>query len=323
MKSLKEIETAAGSNYTLFYLAYRALGVGRHIARCLMGTNYDVWQTKKKWKREFLYDIDLAHPKTLNEKIQWLKLHDRQDFYTICADKYLARTFWLGHGGKESELVPLLFQTYDWRDITLENVPDVPCIIKCNSGNGQYVIVRDKSQLDFSVLRAKCKLWLHRNYYEASQEWQYKNIKNCIIIEQFLLDGNGHIPNDYKLHYINGELQFVYCSIDREGENYRSIYSPDWQRMDMEWVAKRDLKGMVGADIPPPSTFAEMLRIGNAIAEMFPYVRVDFYDVDGALYYGEITLYHGGGFDVFSPEHYDLFYGEKLRLPEAIANIRK
>ena len=120
-----------------------------------------------------------------------------------------------------------------------------------------------------------------------------------------------------KLHYINGELQFIYCSIDREGENYRSIYSPDWKRIDMEWVAPKDHKGgLVGKDIPPPQTLEKMKKIADEIAKNFKYVRIDFYDVDGKLYYGEITLHHGSGFDTFEPKRMDEIFGKKLILGE-------
>ena len=243
----------------------------------------DEYITKEKYKKVFGKELELDNPQTLTEKIQWLKLNVHEDFHTVCADKYAARQIWKKYG--DDGLIPLLFMTYDWTDIKKENIPNEPCIVKCNSGSGEYQIIRDKDDVDYEKLRSDCRRWLAENYYYTSQEWQYKNIKPCIIVEKLLQDKNGKIPNDYKLHCINGKVEFVYCSVDREGENYRSIYTPAWERMNMEWVAPRDHKGYFGADIEKPKTFSRMVEIAEDIAKSFAYVRVDFYDVDGKLYY--------------------------------------
>ncbi len=304
---LKNIVKKIIFDNALLYRLYRQ--VRYNFPVYIMGDEYII---KKKYKRVFGRNLNLENPQTLTEKIQWLKLNVREDFHTICADKYAARQIWRKYG--EDGLIPLLFMTYNWQDIKEDNIPDVPCIVKCNSGSGEYQIIREKNNVDYERLRKNCRRWLEENYYYLSQEWQYKNIKPCIIIEKLLQDKNGKIPNDYKLHCINGKVEFVYCSVDREGENYRSIYTPEWERMNMEWVAPRDHKGYFGADIEKPKTFSRMVEIAEDIAKNFAYVRVDFYDVDGKLYYGEITLHHGSGFDTFEPEKYDLQYGEKLNL---------
>lgn len=305
-----KIRQAVANNFCLFKMCDL---LRYEIPSRIFREKYDVREIKRKFKNTFGRNINLCNPTTLNEKIQWLKLNVHDDFHTVVADKYAAREYWKQFG--EDGLIPLLYMTYDWKDLKPENIPDEPCIVKCNSGSGSYEIIRDKNKVNYKELQKKCRKWLSVNYYYRSQEWQYKNIKPCIIIEKLLLDKNGHIPNDYKLHYINGELQFIYCSIDREGENYRSIYSPDWKRMDMEWVAKEDHKGgLTGSDIPLPQTFEKMKKIADEVAKSFKYVRVDFYDVDGKLYYGEITLHHGSGFDTFEPQEFDLLYGNKLTL---------
>lgn len=282
------------------------------IPAVLGGRIWEVYITKRKFQRVFGRPLNLNDPQTLNEKIQWLKLNERDAFHTVCADKLAVREYLKQFG--EENLVPLFFATNDWRKITREALPDVPCIVKCNSGSGCYQIIRNKDQVNIKDLQTQCRRWMTGNFYYKTQEWQYKAIKPCILVEKLLLDKNGHIPNDYKLHYINGELQFVYCSIDREGANYRSIYTPSWERMDMEWVPPQEHRGHAGADIPCPISFGKMKEIGDKIARKFKYVRVDFYDVDGKLYYGEITLHHGSGFDTFVPEKYDWIYGKRLKL---------
>ena len=272
----------------------------------------DEYNVKREYKKKIGKVLHLQNPCMLNEKIQWLKLYVRDDFHTICADKYSVRD-WIKNEFGEKYLVPLVLHTDNWRDITLSCIPDYPCIIKANHTCGTYHIIRDKNKIDIKKIRTDCRCWLAWNYYATSQEWQYKNIKRKILIEKLLLTNDGHLPNDYKLHYINGVLKFIYVSIDREGCNSRNIYTPDWELLPFSWVSK-DTKNVIGEDIPAPATLALMKDFGHRVATKFKYVRVDFYDVDGRLYFGEITLHHGSGYDVFTPSEYDLFYGNQLQL---------
>lgn len=276
----------------------------------------DEEMTALRFRKVFGREIDLEHPVTLNEKIQWLKLNVREDIQTVMADKYGAREYIRNHFGEEY-LVPLLFVTSDWRDITLDNLPDEPCIVKPNHGTGCYEIIRDKNKVDILDLRVKCLEWLNMDFYRITQEWPYRNIKRKIIVEKLLQTREGTIPNDYKLNYINGKLEFIYCSVGRESENKRNIYDADWKPLYFSWVeADKDTANIRGKEIAPPATLPKMMEIGERIARNFAYVRVDFYDVDGRLYIGEITFYHGGGFDVFVPSEYDEYYGKKLILPD-------
>ena len=267
----------------------------------------------KKFKMAHGYDLNLDNLQTLNEKIQWLKLHDRKDIYTIMADKYEVRNYLADKFGKEY-LIPLIFHTDNWREITPDNIKEYPCIVKANHTSGDYVILRDPNSINWDELRRTCKFWLKKDYYVESQEWQYKNIHRQIVVEKLLQTEQGKIPNDYKLHYINGELQFVYCSIDREGVDKRNIYDKDWNPLPFSWVSKATSENVRGEEIEAPKTFDLMKRIGDEVASDMKYVRVDFYDVDGKLYFGEITLYHGSGYDIFVPQKYDKIYGDKLKL---------
>lgn len=269
---------------------------------------------KIKYRLSFGKKLNLSNPQTLNEKIQWLKIYSHEDLHTIVADKYAARK-WLSDRFGEEYLVPLLFYTDDWKEITAENIPNEACIVKANNGNGDFVIIKDKKNVNWEELRKKAKYWLSSCHYYRSQEWQYKNMKPYIIVEKLLQTKDGKIPNDYKLHFINGKLEFVYCSVDREGHNYRNIYDADWKPLYFTWVSKYDYReDLRGPEIEAPASYSKMVEIGTEIAKLFKYVRVDFYDVDGKLYYGEVTLHHGSGFDHFVPEEYDLIYGKKLKL---------
>ena len=268
---------------------------------------------KKNYKHVFNKKLNLKDPKTLNEKIQWLKINDRNDFYTICADKYAVRQYIAKTFG-EQYLVPLLFETTNYREITPENIPNCNCILKANHDSGHYVIIKDKSKIDYAKLRETCKFWLSLNYYYISKEWQYKNIKPRIIIEKLLQTKEGNIPNDYKLFFFNGRFEFCYVSYDRLGINDRCTYDINWNRLPFIYAPNPTGKKMNYADVPKPASFDKMLEFGTIISQKFKFVRVDFYDVDGKLYFGEITMHHGSGLDPFTPQEYDLIYGEKLNL---------
>lgn len=270
---------------------------------------------KRKFKKFQGYELNLDTPQTLNEKLQWIKLNDRKDFQTIYADKYAAREYISTKFGEEW-LIPLLFHTTDYRELKPENLPECPFVIKTNHGFGNTIIVYDKTLFDWKKLRTDYKYWLRTNYYYFEREWQYKNIKPSIIIEKMILNKDGRLPNDYKLNFIEGNLEFIYVSVDREGKNKRNIYSPEWNPMNFTWARKgKDLSEIRGEEIDPPVTLPKMVEFGREVAKLYKYVRVDFYDVEGRLYFGEITQCHGGGFDQMLPFEYDLLFGGKITLP--------
>lgn len=269
---------------------------------------------KIKYRLVFKRKLDFKHLDTLNSKINYLKIHYDGDLYTTVADKYAARK-WIADRFGEEYLVPLLYFTDNYKNIVSANMPDEPFVIKNNNGSGTVRIIRNKDAVDWKQLQTDCRIWLKQNFYYKAQERQYKNMKPYIIVEKMLETRDGKIPNDYKLTFFNSELQFVYCSIDREGANYRAMYSPDWKPIDFSWVSwGHKASDAKGPDIAPPASFDLMKKFGREIARQFKYVRVDFYDVDGKLYFGEITLSHGGGMNRFVPDSYDYYWGEKLKL---------
>jgi hypothetical protein len=266
------------------------------------------------FKRRQGYPLNLEDPTSFNEKLQWLKIHERKPIYTTFSDKYALREYVKENIGEEL-LIPLLYTTENYNDIRPENLPDVPFILKTNHDSGSYKIVRDKTKVDWKKLRVDCKWWMSLNYYWFEREWQYKNIVPRIIIEELLVDKSGKIPNDYKIHCINGEVEFIYVSIDREGKNKRNIYDKNWNPLHFTWASKsKDISKLRGEEILPPSTFDRMTTIAKEIAKQYAYVRVDFYDVDGKLYFGEITQCHGGGFDQILPIEWDYHFGRILKI---------
>ena len=167
----------------------------------------------RKWQG---YPLNIDNPSSLNEKIQWLKIHDRRPINSVLADKYAVRDYIKNEFGEEF-LIPLLFHTDKAEEIEPKNLPEVPFIIKVNHDSGNYLIVRDKKVVDWKKTRTDFKWWLSLNYYPYNREWQYKNIRSRVLVEKLLLNNEGKIPNDYKLHCINGKVAFVYVSVDGEG----------------------------------------------------------------------------------------------------------
>ena len=279
-----------------------------------------IWSDQAIIKRQFKhyhgYAIDLDRPKTLNEKFQWLKLHDRQAFQTQLADKIGMRDYVAKELGEEL-LVPLLYRTRDYRDLLPENLPEPPFIIKANHNSGSFVIVRDKSAVNWEKVRKEFRFILQWNYYWSEREWQYKDIVPEILVERLLETKDGKIPNDYKINCLNGEIAFVYVAVDREGKNKRNIYDPQWNPLSFTWAKfYKDHAGMRGDEVEAPATLEQMYAISRKVAALYPYVRVDFYDVDGKLYIGEITQCQGGGYDQFLPFKWDEYWGEKMPLKE-------
>lgn len=272
----------------------------------------DAVYINRRFNYQLGYPLNLENPQTLNEKLQWLKINDYQEIYTIYADKYEVRNYIRNKFG-EKYLIPLLYVTENSETISKNTVTEYPCIVKPNHGCGNWEILRTSEETDWAGLRRKCEDWLRKNHYYVGREYQYKDITPRIIVEKLLQTKEKRLPNDFKLHFFNGECKFIYCSIDRERKNYRKIYDCNWQLLDFMWSGQEERKSD-GPEIERPVTFDEMYRIGSEIAKDLRYVRVDFYEVEGKLYCGEITLRHGSGFDKFFPAAYDRYYGDKLNL---------
>lgn len=266
------------------------------------------------------YKLDIDHPQTLNEKIAWLKINYFQPFYINSSDKYLVHQYLKDKLGKD--MAPhLLFVTQDPKELTYDNIKEFPCIIKTSNGSGTNLIVSSKEQYSEKQLQHIFKKFIVKSdlHTTTSREHQYDIKKPYIVVEQLLKDEKGGIPNDYKFMYINGNLEFIYCSVDRLGANVRHVYDSDWNRLHFAWVAGADetifKRYDLSASIEKPKHFEEMKQISKKLAADFPVVRIDFYETANDIYVGEITLHHGSGHDCFYPLEYDKYYGEKLVLP--------
>lgn len=275
------------------------------------------------WVHDNNKPFDWNNPQTLNQKIQWLKIHAHNPLYTMLVDKFRAK-IWLTEQFGSEHVIKTLSVYSQSNQIDLGNLPK-SFVLKCNHDSGSVYFCFDKQSnvyydknmhaLSFEEVCKRLDAALKINCYYEAREWPYKHVQPCIIAEEMLLQKDGSVPNDYKVFFIGNKPQFIYVSYDRTGSNDRCTYDVDWKRLPFIWVdAAAYRKDMNTSDVARPKSLDDMLKYGAKVAKYFKCVRMDFYDVDGKMYFGEITPYHSGGFSKFYPVKYDLIYGQKLQL---------
>lgn len=253
----------------------------------------------------------LENPKTFNEKIQWLKINDATKLKTICADKYAVRGYIEEKVGKEY-LILLLGCWNKFEDIDFSKLPD-KMIFKSTTGSARYKIVKDKKNIDYEDLKKSMDSWRKLPYGYAGMEIHYLDIERKIICET-LLDMDGPSVADYKIHCFNGKPLIVEYISDRKNHSYReSWFDTDWNKLNI--IMNSD-SAMNHEIIPnPPKKLEKMIEISKVLSKDFIYVRVDLYEIDGEIYFGELTFTPANGFDEWKGRKSQLLVGELLRLP--------
>jgi hypothetical protein len=255
--------------------------------------------------------LDLKHPKTFNEKIQWLKLYDRKPIYSQYVDKYEVRKHVEEIVGKEY-LIPLLGVWDHFDEIDFDELPN-RFVLKCTHDSGGVVICKNKERFDRKWAREKIEKRLAKNYYDSTREWAYKNIKPRIICEELLETKAGDPPNDYKFHCFNGEPKNVMVCTERERENTNYyFYDKEWNPLTLIYS---DLNGSKDRSIPKPKRLNELFEIAAILSKGIPFVRVDLYVEKAQIYFGELTLYPQSGHDSEFLLETDRLWGEALKLP--------
>lgn len=257
----------------------------------------------ERYFRVYGHYPNILSPKTFNEKVQVRKIFDRRPFFSTWADKYAVREYvqdTIGPG----VLPSLLYDTSDPDDIPFERLP-TQYVLKASHGSGWLRILRDGDSADRSQLVAQCKAWLSRNYFDADNEWQYKNIRARILVEEFLDAGDGNVPNDYKFFVFGGSAQFIQVDVDRHTHHKRTIYDTQWNRTDCR-LGNFDFTG----DVPRPDKLDLMIDYAQRLSNNIDFVRVDLYEVRGKVYFGELTSTPGGGTRRFSPPSWDRVFGD-------------
>ena len=253
--------------------------------------------------------LNLKKPETFNEKLQWLKLYNRNPEHTIMADKVKVKEYIADKLGTEY-VIPTLGVWDSAEDVDFDSLPD-KFVIKCNhnSGTGMYVCT-DKSKMDTGKVRKALKRGLRENYYACDREWPYKNIDRKIIAEQFLDDGSGHGLIDYKVFNFNGEPQLIQVDFDRFTEHKKNLYSTEWELCNFEF----NYPSHPEVTIPKPKQLDKMLEISKILSKGHPYLRTDFYVVNDNIYIGELTFFPASGYGKFNPEEYNKKFGDMINL---------
>ncbi|MBT9189029.1 ATP-grasp fold amidoligase family protein [Zobellia russellii] len=272
---------------------------------------------QRAFKKSFGRKINFNNPKSLNEKINWLKLYDRTPLHTQCADKYAVRDYVKSKIGEEF-LVPLYLQTEDVTQINENTINKRPCIIKTNHDSGGGIFVTEETNINWAGVRDSLKDRMSKNYFRTSREWQYKKIKPCIIVEQLLMDKNGNIPMDYKLHCFNGNVRMIQVDMGRGTDHHhRNWYDVNWNREPYKWSSPKGNGKYTDPsieDAEKPKTLEKMILLSQKLSEPFAYVRVDWYDIDGVLFFGELTFHHDGGLQPILPKEWDYTLGKELNI---------
>lgn len=269
----------------------------------------DEYYLKLLYRMHIGRKLNLSNPITFNEKLQWLKLYDHRPEYTMMVDKYLVRKYITETIGEEY-LIPLIGVWDDPADIDFDALPN-QFVLKCNHNSGTGMcICKDKANLDIDKVRMGLIKGLEEDYEKYNREWPYKNVARKIICEKYMEDESGELK-DYKFMAFDGDVKCSFVCSDRFSNDglHVTFYDNDWKMMPFERHYPR-----ATTPHPRPLCFEEMKELAAKLSKGMPFVRVDFYEIQGKPYFGELTFYPGSGFEEFSPESWDYTLGSYINL---------
>ena len=264
--------------------------------------------------RHFKKFIDFDNPKTFNEKIQWLKLNYRKEEYTNLVDKYRVKQYITKLIGEEY-VIPTLGVWKNVDDIDFKSLPE-KFVLKCNNDSGGIVICKNKKDFDEVKAKSFLKERLKNNGYWYGREWPYKNVKPCIVAEKYMEDSISKDLKDYKFFCFNGSMEFFDIDIDRFIEHRSNYYDRNGNFLPF---GKTYCPPDYTKKIEMPKNLDKMIELAETISHNTVLSRIDFYEIDGQVYFGEITFYPGSGFSPFTDEKWDYKLGDMIALP----NIKK
>lgn len=250
-------------------------------------------------------------PVTFNEKLQWLKLHDRDPLYTTLADKYAVRQYIAKEIGEEY-LIPLVGGPWSSADeIDFDALPE-QFVLKCNHDSGGVIVCKNKSELNVEKIKSFLNKRLKVNFYYSHREWQYKGIKPCIIAEKYMEAPGGEL-RDYKFYCFDGEPKFIRVIKESAMKDQPISYA----FFDMDFNMLPFYTSVPHSDVPisKPENFELMKKLAERLSRGMSHVRIDLYDTGSKVYFGEITLYDGSGMVIYDPAEWDEKIGGWLKLP--------
>ena len=269
----------------------------------------DKWYIKTQWLRECGYRLDLENPRTFNEKIQWLKLFDRNPLYTLLVDKYRVKE-WVAQKIGSQYVVPTLATYKSVQEITPESLP-LQFVLKCNHDSGGVIVCRDKASFDFKKAMAILDSHLKNNHYYYAREWAYKHVKPMLFAEQYLEDSvSEDALVDYKWFCFNGEPKIMYLCRERGSHPVTAFFDMEYRHLPFT------MANPIATTLPEkPAQFEKMKQLAATLSQGIPHVRVDFYLAQNQIYFGEMTFYDSAGYGPFNPPVWNYTLGEMLILP--------
>ena len=263
------------------------------------------------FRLEMGYKLDLDNPQTFSEKLQWLKLYNRKPEYTTMVDKAAVKEYVAKIIGKE-HIIPTLGVWDRFEDIDFDSLPN-QFVLKTTHGGGNtgVVICKDKSSFDMASAKAKLNKSLRSCIYRRYKEWPYKDVKHKIIAEEYITDSNGEL-NDYKFSTYNGEATDVMICLERNsGDTKFYFFDSNWNLLRYN---KRGKSAPSDFTVPRPQNMDKMFDIAAALSTNIPYLRVDLYNVDGKIYFGELTFFPQSGFDRNLLKETEILFGSRIKL---------
>jgi TupA-like ATPgrasp len=261
----------------------------------------------REWRKAHGVYPRVIRPLTFNEKILHRNLFDRRTVLTEVADKASVRSY------IEQRLDPQILPKLYYITSRPETIPfdELPnrFVVKPTHGSGWVHLVTDKSTLDRAALLETCSGWLKRSFYQETREIVYKHIKPRIIVEEFIDDGSGTAPKDYKLFVFGGIVELIQVDTGRLTAHRRGLYTPAWEKINVRY----EYDEIIG-EVPRPAHLAEMVSAAETLGHEWDFVRVDFYDTGDHLYFGELTLTPEGGMGRFYPTEFDYYLGRRWNL---------
>ena len=282
------------------------------IARFVSDEHFIKW----KYYLNFRKKLNLDNPQTYNEKLQWLKLFDRREEYTLMVDKYEAKKYVAQIIGDEY-IIPNYGVWERFDDIDFALLPQ-QFVLKCTHDSGGLVICKDKAQFDIEFAKQKIEKSLKREFYYVGREWPYKNVKPRIIAEKYLENKTANELIDYKLMCFNGQLKFTLICQDRYSDRglHETFFDNEWNVMPF-----RRKNPLCEGEVKKPICFEKMKELAEKLSTDVPFLRVDFYEINGKPFFGELTLFPGDGFEEFVPEAYDEIIGGWLDIGNVIKKV--
>lgn len=268
----------------------------------------DTFHIKLLFYAEMGYPLPLKKPSTFNEKLQWLKLYDRNPNYTFIVDKVRVKDIVAEKIGKEYIISTLAkWQTPDQIDIS--KLPS-SFVLKTNHGGGNTAVflIKDKSSVDFTSIKEHLNEAMKKSIYDRYREWPYKNVEKCVFAEQLL----GNDIDDYKFFCFNGYADSVMvCSNRHSGDTKFYFFNKEWK------LLRYNIRGKEAPEnfsLPKPKNLDKMFEIASVLSKGIPFVRVDLYNVDGKIYFGEMTFYPASGLDKNLLPETDKYFGDLINL---------